>query len=786
MKRLSQSQLLTLIIGRLPFGTCTIGGSSSCRPAILDIPKIGKIRIYLWTATRDQSRNGARPNEVKIQLRLPGQTPRTRGRLDTTIFPTFLLGYSPQYDVFISWPPHNHLEFGNSANVQVDLAAVEAAREYGWATGGKKRRMRYGGNEEPIAFAASELFNFLKGETFKDSAGRDKLPRGIGAVTSKELVVSGSMSDTSFPAMGAQLAAFLTGGNEDLLLTRLRALATARGEVLSGTDVSSCLSELLGFEGAHDSSAGGALARSEALVELGAQLDNRVRIMSAIWERLGHNSAVTLSHVDVLRYVYEDRRFVARGVGEGADLNAIVLPIAQSCDPQLVADDLELFIEDSEPTALLYEAILSRLDELGTAAPNADMAEADDLSELDGEYDDDDDDLEASDPVRATVDKFSVKHFWDYVEADWLDLAPAWQRQDVWSISKKRELVRSLLLGIPLPSIILHKSADRISIIDGKQRLTAIIQFMRNEWKLPNFQVPTGHPLYDCRGSWYRKPGRRSLSDDVRRSFELRQIPVLLFEDVTERRLRQIFHLYNVSGTRLNAAEIRNAVYQRNEIHRVAYVLAGEARPMPDLGIGDYESQMQFTGKLHAVLPTDKRYAVVAFLCRYLGYSRAAAKPGAEFKPVSTSAAINRYFDYVSRQEDAVGVAKEIMSAFTAAERYFDIDDERLAFFMRNPKGNRKFNALVATANMIGGQYLHECVEANLISDVDARRIASEAKVHYPRNQQTRTIWDYQARLLLGLRVAVGGGVPQARSVHWTEFFKRMTYARMPDAEQQP
>jgi len=598
---------------------------------------------------------------------------------------------------------------------------------------------------------------------------------------SNEVPVAGSIAK--------QLSAYISGGDLDALADRLRALMRSREIPVTSESAEGLVADLCAHDGILLTTGVPALLRVEALVELASKLDARVPIMVAIWDRLGQTAAFPLDHLRVLGRVYEDARFVAAAAPES--LAPLVLGIVKSCDQKLTEDDLELFIEDGEPTTFCYETVQARLEELGTLAPgivgsHREGSEAEtegDEGEDEGQDEDEQEEAEASDPVRATVTHYNVKTFFDYVEANRLDLAPPWQRQDVWSLSKKRELIRSLLLGIPLPSVILHKRGEQMSIIDGKQRLNAIIHFMRNVYKLPNFDVSSTHPLFECRGAWFNRGGKRSLREGVRTNLELRMIPVLLFEEVSERRLRQIFHLYNVSGTRLNAAEIRNAVYQSNRIHRVAYVLAGEARTMPehDLGTGNFEEQLRFTETLRRTLPTVARYAAVAFLCRYLGYSRAAMPPGERFRPSSTSSTINRYFDYASRDEEPEVVARDIMRSFLAAERIFDFGDDRLPFHLRNNRGQRKFNALVATANMVAARFLMDAVDLGVATEEAVRHAARSVEIRYPDNQQTSTIWDYQAQLLIGLRDALGVDVGRLGGGQWLEFFDKMAFARLPE-----
>ena len=61
---------------------------------------------------------------------------------------------------------------------------------------------------------------------------------------------------------------------------------------------------------------------------------------------------------------------------------------------------------------------------------------------------------------------------------------PEWQRQVVWSHSKKQNLIDSILRGWKLPKFYFLKLSDEpeeYDVVDGQQRLSAIFEFFDNE-----------------------------------------------------------------------------------------------------------------------------------------------------------------------------------------------------------------------------------------------------------------------------------------------------------------
>ncbi len=253
------------------------------------------------------------------------------------------------------------------------------------------------------------------------------------------------------------------------------------------------------------------LTLTAALTALSA-IDQRIPVMISIKKILDLPETAISSHEDLIRRLYEDSRFV--GKEPQGDLPNLILSIVKCREPALDKDDLELYVEEGQPTAFFYETARAILE---TAGESPDDLDEDVRAEEEEEEEEDEEQEEEDQPVRAAVKTFMVQNLVLLVDEKRLDIEPAWQRTDVWSLKKKRELIRSLILGIPLPSIILHSRAGgKMSIIDGKQRLLSIIKFVKNEFKLPKYDVEPSSPLFACRGAFYDKMNKPSLPDDMK------------------------------------------------------------------------------------------------------------------------------------------------------------------------------------------------------------------------------------------------------------------------------
>ncbi len=85
-------------------------------------------------------------------------------------------------------------------------------------------------------------------------------------------------------------------------------------------------------------------------------------------------------------------------------------------------------------------------------------------------------------PVSAEADTWRINEFVGAAQERSLNLAPSYQRGDVWGMRDRQLLIESILRGIPLPSVILLKQSDApekpYEVVDGKQRLTSILRFV--------------------------------------------------------------------------------------------------------------------------------------------------------------------------------------------------------------------------------------------------------------------------------------------------------------------
>ena len=129
---------------------------------------------------------------------------------------------------------------------------------------------------------------------------------------------------------------------------------------------------------------------------------------------------------------------------------------------------------------------------------------------------------------------------------------PEWQRQEVWSRSKKQNLIDTILRGWKLPKFYFFKASDdpeAYEVVDGQQRLVTIWEFFDNELHLAE------ETAENFGGTQYNK-----LPDTVVDSFDDYEIEFDEIEEATEEEVKKFFQRLQ-EGLPLTSAEKLNSIH---------------------------------------------------------------------------------------------------------------------------------------------------------------------------------------------------------------------------------
>lgn len=139
---------------------------------------------------------------------------------------------------------------------------------------------------------------------------------------------------------------------------------------------------------------------------------------------------------------------------------------------------------------------------------------------------------------------------------DQLDLEPPYQRRSVWSLRERRRFVDTVFRNYPSPAIFLHVTYDEdgnatYHVVDGKQRLTTILDFVDNKFRVAKDFGDSrldGHNWKDLEAH-----------PRLRKNFWTYQLTVEQIDDVNEPLVREIFERLNRNSRKLEPQEMRHA-----------------------------------------------------------------------------------------------------------------------------------------------------------------------------------------------------------------------------------
>jgi len=134
-----------------------------------------------------------------------------------------------------------------------------------------------------------------------------------------------------------------------------------------------------------------------------------------------------------------------------------------------------------------------------------------------------------------------------------LNLSPEYQRDYVYTQDQASKLIESALMNIPLPIIYLCEEEDgNYSVIDGQQRITSFIRFMRNEYALSKLSV-----FEELNGKFYK-----DLSDDLQDRIDNTVFITITIEADSAEAKYDIFERLNRGAVTLKEQELRNCVFR--------------------------------------------------------------------------------------------------------------------------------------------------------------------------------------------------------------------------------
>ena len=319
----------------------------------------------------------------------------------------------------------------------------------------------------------------------------------------------------------------------------------------------------------------------------------------------------------------------------------------------------EEFIDNGEstPSLLAYETLLNRLRARLAGEESEDPEDDEDTSGALAK--------EQGQILVSGVDN-PIQTIVQFIQDGTFVLDPDWQRGYVWKPQQRKRFIESILLGLPIPPVLLFQDTNKkIYVIDGRQRLETVFRFRLGskdrERRFRTFDKKTpgwreGEKLNPGAGKYFDK-----LPEDWQRHFNTFVIPARLFSGLPRRTLYEVFKRYNTGAVKLQAAEIRKAVYQGALLHEMLFRIAGEQ----GLGSLTDPQERRVARNLWQIMKTrTSRYGAYNFVGRCLAFAHVD-------EDLTVAAAITKLMDDYG-SHDPEPLRREFLEAFEATLRWYD------------------------------------------------------------------------------------------------------------------
>lgn len=165
--------------------------------------------------------------------------------------------------------------------------------------------------------------------------------------------------------------------------------------------------------------------------------------------------------------------------------------------------------------------------------------------------------------MKCSVSELEIETIYNRIIEGDLNLNPDFQRGEVWTVTKKKKLIDSILRGWRIPPIHLIENDTYIDeVLDGQQRLVAIRDFLNNEFYIDGSIAPL-----DLKIKSLNKKRYKDLDLNIQRKIKKYSLSIIRLTDFLPEEPAELFYRLNQPAT-LTSAEQRNSYIgeTRNQI----------------------------------------------------------------------------------------------------------------------------------------------------------------------------------------------------------------------------
>lgn len=365
-------------------------------------------------------------------------------------------------------------------------------------------------------------------------------------------------------------------------------------------------------------------------------------------------------------------------------------------------------------------------------------------SEYDDEDDEDDDGQKSWDQGVGEQNQPDVATVLGMVFSSELVVNPEWQRNFVWPVKKQRRFIESILMRLPIPSLLLFEEAADATkyVIDGRQRLETLarfcasteqregLPFLGKRFKTFSAQEPNwreGQDLHDAANKYYAQ-----LPAIYQRRINRATLTLFTFRRLEPRQLYQIFQRYNTGADKLKASEIRNAVYQASSLHKLLWRMAGES---PDRLPYEDDQEAYFAETLRNVMQNKTaRYGAYDFLGRVMAFTY--------LNNGKTVAAATNDFMEQYESDDHKALRKALLRSFDKVLDWY-------TYPLTTPMQNGSFHNFLGTIQLVTAHKALELIDQGDITEPQVKDAISSGWMTFAEEtldlkQNSGNFWNQQ------------------------------------------
>lgn len=186
-------------------------------------------------------------------------------------------------------------------------------------------------------------------------------------------------------------------------------------------------------------------------------------------------------------------------------------------------------------------------DEGGDETEQSDQLSADDLRDI----------------VLYSID-WSVQSILERI-GESFDINPSFQRRDAWSPGRKSSYIESVILGLPIPQIVLAEDPNRrgrFIVLDGKQRLVTLKQFAAANQHFHSFKLRGLKFAHELEGMTFDEMQSSLVARDYAENFLAQPVRTVVVRNWGKPAvLYEVFIRLNQNSLPLSPQELRQALF---------------------------------------------------------------------------------------------------------------------------------------------------------------------------------------------------------------------------------